>query len=89
MQEVEVTFSRAAQIWWAWCWRSLLFGMLSGGSIGFIVAGIGIPLGFNALQLMPVNIILGAISGVVVSIWVQAKILKKKFSTFRIVLVQN
>jgi hypothetical protein len=89
MQELEVTFGRAAQIWWAWVWRAVLFGMLSSFPLGLLVSAIGIPLGFNALQLMPVSMILGAIAGIIISIWAQGKILKKKFSTFRIALVQD
>lgn len=89
MQELEVTFSRAAQIWWAWFWRATLFALLIGAAIGFVVGFIAAILGFHPQQIAPITVSLGAIVGIVVSIWVQSKILKKKFSSFRIVLVQE
>lgn len=89
MQELDVTFGRAAQIWWAWLWRALLFALLFGCLAG-IVVGVGASiLGLQVQQLTPVMLSLGLAVGVIVSIWVLTKTLKKKFSSFRIALIQN
>lgn len=89
MQEIEVTFGRAAQVWWAWLWRSmgfvLVFSFISGLVIGFA----GHLVGLTPQQIMSISMILGASIGVVVSIWTMSKILKKNFGSFRIVLIQN
>lgn len=88
MQEVELTFGRAAQVWWAWFWRAILFGMLFGFALGFTVGLIAHFIGLNPQQTTPFILISGMIIGVLTSIWAQAKVLKKTFSTFRVALIQ-
>ena len=88
MQELEVTFGRAAQVWWAWFWRSTLFALLASSVVGFTFGFIRASLGFHGSAL-PVSFTLGAVVGVLVSILVLAKVLKMKFSSFRLVLVQE
>jgi len=89
MQEVEVTFGRAAQVWWAWLWRAMLLGILFGFLIGLVIGLAGHFAGINPKQLTPINMLLGAGIGIIVSIWMMTKILKKNFGSFRIALVQN
>jgi hypothetical protein len=88
MQEIEVTFGHAAQVWWSWFWRSILFTILIGFFTGFIVGFFGHMADFTPKQIMPISMLLGAVIGVIVSIWILAKILKKKFRSFRIALIQ-
>ena len=89
MQEVEVTFGRAAQIWWAWLWRSMLFTILFSFLSGFVIGMLGHLIGLDPKQMIPVNMLLGAVIGVIVSIWIMTKILKKNFGSFRIALVKT
>jgi ABC-type multidrug transport system permease subunit len=89
MQEVEVTFGRAAQVWWAWLWRALVFTVLFSFLSGFILGFAGHFAGFTSQQLIPISMIFGVTAGVVISIWMMSKILKKNFGSFRIALIQN
>ena len=89
MQEIEVTFGRAAQVWWAWLWRAMILAMLSSTIIGFIIGLAGHFAGLNPQQILPISIILGGFIGVFVSIWIMSKILKKNFGAFRIALIQS
>lgn len=89
MQEVEVTFERAAQIWWAYVWRNLLLCALAGFVIGFIIGVVGAVAGFTPLERNVLIWFFALPSAIGISIWVLMRVLKKKFRTFRIVLVQN
>ena len=89
MQEVEVTFGRAAQVWWAWFWRAMGFALLFSFISGLVIGFAGHFAGLSPQQIMPISMILGASIGVVVSIWMMAKILKKNFGSFRIALIQT
>jgi type III secretory pathway component EscS len=89
MQELEVTFGRASQVWWAFTWRAMLYALLSGAIIGVVVGLICAVLGFDPQRLLPFNLLLGAVVGILASIWVISKILNKKFSSFRIALIQD
>ncbi|WP_162934947.1 hypothetical protein [Pseudomonas cavernae] len=88
MQEVEVTFGRAAQVWWAWLWRALLLSLLFSFIAGLIIGLAGQLAGISPRQIVPINMLLGAFIGVYVSIWILSKTLKKKFRSFRIAFIQ-
>lgn len=89
MQELEVTFGRAAQVWWAFTWRATLYALLSGAIIGVVVGLICAVFGSDPQRLLPFNLLLGAAVGILASIWVISKILNKKFSSFRVALIQD
>lgn len=89
MQEVEVTFFRAAQVWWAWLWRSMLLALLLGFITGVMIGLVASIAGFTQQEIMPLSSILGAIIGLLVSIWIMSKMLKKNFGSFRIALLKN
>lgn len=89
MQEVEVTFGRAAQVWWAWLWRVTIYNSLLGLLIEFDISLAGHVAHLPSQYIILVNMLLGAGIGVIISIWIMTKILKKKFGSFRIVLVQS
>ena len=52
MQEVEVTFFRAARVWWAWLWRSMLLALLLSFTTGFIIGLISRIAGFAPQQVI-------------------------------------
>lgn len=87
MQELEVTFGRAARIWWAWCWRTLLFSLLLGLAVGLLVGVAAALLGIPGQRLAPFNMAAGFGVGTVVSIWMMAKTLQRPFASFRIALL--
>ena len=95
MQEVEVTFGRAAAIWWAWIWRAMLITILTSVALGLV-------LGFIERTLLPpewhfgdpdslrwIGRLTGALLGSLISIRVLQKILQRRFKDFRIVLVHH
>jgi hypothetical protein len=83
---LEPTFKRAAMIWWAWFWRTMLLSMaatlLIGIAEGVVLSVVGVQSG--TLQFVP--ILSGAIAAVPVGIYVFQVILRKNFKEFTICL---
>jgi ABC-type xylose transport system permease subunit len=79
----DVTWERVLSIWWAFVWRTVIYGMLLGlvlGFIGgFIVAAIGRP-----DLAATVGAFLGWLGSVPVSIVVMSIALKKRYAAFSI-----
>lgn len=86
---LQPTFGRAARIWWAWVWRSIVFGGAAGlfGSLILSVSGIPEHISQSAAQLLGAGI--GVALAVPVGIWVFQMILEKDFREFRVRLVSN
>ncbi|PYU25754.1 MAG: hypothetical protein DMG30_04115 [Acidobacteria bacterium] len=84
---LEPTFQRTARIWWAWVWRSVLFGGAAGlfGSVILSLSGILDHLSERAGQYLSAAI--GIALAVPVGIWVFQMVLEKDFGEFRIRLV--
>jgi hypothetical protein len=84
---LEPTFKRAARIWWAWCWRSLIFGLAAGvfGSLVLSISGVLNHISEKAGQSL--GLALGVLVGVPVGIWVFQMVLEKDFGDFRIRLL--
>lgn len=90
--ELEITWGRVVRIWWAYCWRNLiaiivamLVGAVIGGIFGFILGAAGASATTIKIVVMPI----GAILGLVISIFPMKMILGKDFGEFRLVLVQK
>ncbi len=88
-QVLEVTFSRAAKVWWSLAWRALLFGILAGAAAGFVIGIVCAIASVPQEQISRYGSLAGLVVGVPVGIWVVQTILKKSWSDFRIVLVPN
>jgi hypothetical protein len=84
---LEPTFQRTARIWWAWVWRSVLFGGAAGlfGSVILSLSGILDHISEKAGQYLSAAI--GIALAVPVGIWVFQMVLEKDFGEFRIRLV--
>jgi hypothetical protein len=84
---LEPTFKRTARIWWAWVWRSVLFGGAAGvfGSLVLSLSGILNHISEKAGQYL--GLALGLALAVPVGIWVFQTVLEKDFGEFRIRLV--
>jgi hypothetical protein len=84
---LEPTFERAARIWWAWVWRSVVFGGAAGlfGSVVLSVSGILGHISEKAGQILSAAV--GIALAIPVGIWVFQMILEKNFGEFRIRLV--
>ena len=86
---LEPTFKRTARVWWAWVWRSALFGGAAGvfGSLVLSLSGILEHVSEKAGQYL--GLAVGAALAVPVGIWVFQVILEKDFGEFRIRLVRK
>ena len=84
---LEPTFKRSARIWWAWVWRSAVFGGAAGlfGSLVLSLSGILDRVSEKTGQYMGVAI--GVALAIPVGIWVFQMVLEKNFAEFRIRLV--
>ena len=86
---LEVTFSRAAKVWWILSWLAILFGSLAGGAAGFVIGIICAAARVAPEQIRRYGGLAGVAVGIPVGIWVVQTVLKKSWSDFRIVLVPN
>jgi hypothetical protein len=86
---LQPTFARAARIWWAWVWRSVVFGGAAGlfGSVVLSLSGVLEHISDKAGQVLGAAI--GIALAVPVGIWVFQMILEKDFGEFRIRLVRR
>jgi hypothetical protein len=84
---LEPTFKRSARIWWAWVWRSAVFGGAAGlfGSLVLSLSGILDRVSEKTGQYLGVG--MGIALAIPVGIWVFQMVLEKDFGEFRIRLV--
>lgn len=86
---LEPTFGRAAKIWWAWLWRSIIFGGAAGlfGSLVLSISGVSERISQRAAQTLGMAV--GVALAIPVGIWVFQMILEKNFGEFRLRLMRN
>jgi hypothetical protein len=84
---LEPTFKRTVRIWWAWVWRSALFGGAAGlfGSVVLSLSGILDHISEKAGQYL--GLAVGVVLAVPIGVWVFQIILEKDFGEFRVRLV--
>jgi len=88
MQELEVTWGRAARIYWAIVWRAALWCGLSGLVIGFVFGFAFALAGRRDWIETWWFAYLGTPVWIVITIWIIRNIMRKKtFSDFRIALL--
>ncbi len=84
---LDVTWGKAAKVWWSLAWRVIVFGMLAGFVAGAVVGGIAGAAGVNTQTISSLGALSGMVVGIPVGIWVVRTILRKSWSDFRIILV--
>jgi hypothetical protein len=84
---LEVTWGRAARVWWSLVWRVLLFGAIAGFLAGALVGGIAGAAGVNPQTISLLGSLTGMAVGIPIGIWVVRWVLRKSWSGFRIVLM--
>ena len=87
MQELELTSSRVARIWWLLAWRSVVGSFAIGFALGFVFGVLAYFMGLPRETVTLVSGLLGALTGLAWSFVVVGMALRKKYSDFRIVLV--
>ena len=90
--ELEITWKRAAKVWWSYLWRNLIaivgaviIGAIVGGIFGFILGMFGASKETIQVVVAPI----GFIIGLGISIVPLKLILGKDFGEFRLVLIKN
>lgn len=81
------TFKRAARVWWAWVWRSILFGGAAGLFASFVLSLSGILEHISEKAGQVVSMLAGLALAIPIGIWVFQMILEKDFGEFRLRLV--
>ena len=84
---LDVTWGRAARVWWSLIWRGALFGGIGGGLVGFLIGFIMGAAGATRQSIATLTFWAGLAVAVPVGIWVVRHVLKKSWSDFRIALV--
>jgi ABC-type multidrug transport system permease subunit len=88
MEEVEVKWIHAIQVWWSWLWRTMVIvlplSLLVGIIAGFIMSALSIDIQENTFFIQ----IVGGSIGIYFSVSVMKKILNKSFNGYRIALVK-
>jgi predicted lipid-binding transport protein (Tim44 family) len=85
--DVDVTWGRAAKVWWSLMWRSALFGGIAGGLVGFVMGFIMGGAGASRQSIQTLTFGVGGVVAIPVGISVVRHVLKKSWSDFRIALV--
>jgi hypothetical protein len=90
--ELEITWKRAARIWWSYIWRNIIaiigaviIGAIAGGVLGFILGMLGASTDTIKLIVQPIGILIG----LGISIIPFKLILGKNFGEFRLVLMST
>ncbi len=90
--ELEITWKRAARIWWSYIWRNIIaiigafvIGAIVGGVLGFILGMLGASTDTIKLIVQPI----GFLIGLGISIIPLKLILGKNFGEFRLVLIST
>jgi LytS/YehU family sensor histidine kinase len=84
---LEVSWGRAARVWWSITWRTVVFGMLIGFGIGLVAGVLGAASGTTAATVQAISSLFGLVVGLLISLWAVRKVLTKSFADFRIVLL--
>jgi hypothetical protein len=85
--ELEITWNRVIRIWWAYCWRGVLFSFIAGFLVGMVIGFIMGAAGFSPRAVSFVTGPVGFVLGIAISIRVMMTILKKNFGEFRLALL--
>lgn len=85
--DADVTWGRAAKVWWSFMWRMVVFGGLAGAVLGFVLGFIMGAAGIPQQQIVGVTTWAGMVIAIPVGIWTVRAVLRKSWADFRIVLV--
>lgn len=88
MEEVEVKWIHAIQVWWSWLWRTMAFVLPLSFLAGMFVGIAFVALGINIQEYLFIPQIVGGLIGLYFSIKILKKILNKTFNGYRIALIK-
>ena len=85
----EITYKQVLEIWWSLVWRNILFGFGAVFILAFIITLIGALIGMDKPTISILTTVIGLITGIFIALWVLKNVLKKKFSSFQIILTNE
>jgi uncharacterized membrane protein YsdA (DUF1294 family) len=88
MQTMDVTWGRAAKVWWSIIWRSMLVAAALGGILGFLLGMIFGAMGL-AEEMFLWSQLVGVLSAVFAGVWSVKQVLSKEYRDYRLVLVPS
>ena len=88
MEQLEVTWWRAAKIWWSLVWRGMFYVSVITFSLGIIIGLLAAALGLTE-YIRPYAEVVGFIVSIPVGIWVVKIVMEKHYADFRIVLMPS
>ncbi len=87
MDRIEPTRKIALRLWWAFVWRSVLFAVGAGFSVGLVLGLLGALLKLTPDRMASVSGFLGVILGAGLSVEAMYRVLRKKYPDFEIALL--
>ncbi|MCX4191150.1 hypothetical protein [Methylophaga sp. OBS1] len=88
MQIMDVTWGRAARVWWSIFWRTFLITALLAVVFGFLTGFLIALAGLEEKNLLWSQVV-GIACAVVGGIWAVKKVLEKEYRTYRLVLIPS
>jgi len=88
MEEVEVKWIHAIQVWWSWLWRTMVFVLPFSVLAGIVVGIVFSLLSINIQEYILIPQALGGVIGIYFSVRIMKKILSKTFNGYRIALIK-
>ena len=88
--ELDVTWGRAAEVWFAFFWRNVIAAVgsvVAGGVLGAVLGIVLVAAGVSRDTIREATIAIGFVLGSAVSIIPMKMILGRDFGTFRLVLL--
>ena len=88
MEEVEVKWIHAIQVWWSWLWRTMAYVLPLSFLVGIVVGISFNALGINIQENIFIPQLMGGVIGICFSVKIMKKILSKTFNGYRIALIK-
>lgn len=88
MDEIKVSWTHAASIWWSLIWRLALFVSIAGFITGIVLGLVSTSLGITD-QLDTYDQIAGVLVSIPVGIWVVKHVLSLEYRRYRIALLPS
>lgn len=88
MEELEVTWLRAAMVWWSIFWRSFVIAVAAATVAGFAIGVVLAATGRSDL-VETWGRVIGVVVAVPAGIWAVRIVLRKEYRQFRIALVPS
>ena len=88
MQIMDVTWGRAASVWWSIFWRTFLITVLLASVFGFLTGFLLALAGLEEKTLLWGQLV-GIACAIIGGVWAVKKVLEKEYRQYRLVLIPS